>query len=430
MQKIISVCKWFVIIFLALLLLRTALVHNIEVGQVGVRRSNARGVIAQDLSPGWRAEVVGLHKVIELPSTYQFLSLVDAEALEIRTKDNNIVTLDISVPYRIKPGSAHAIVQAGNHVPDRKGTFEYQFQRLTYDTTIGVLRQHLANLQSSDFYATDRRAEVSKAALIALNESLGALNVEAEAILIRSVFFRPEYESQLLQIQLNAQNKLLDGAREEVAKIQQTLDNYQQKTRALASAREQGWVATLARLDRVYQVGFLAVKPSDSPDPLGEELTAEQLAQAGAINLDDADADTRPGAARARLTQLEDERKVELLALVATTFGGESTEYGDNHLLGIKNIQVETLAYDQDTRAKADGVSARLNADGQAMVAEVMGNYESRINQLLDSPAGRAFVAWQAAANVKFADTLTFQSTDGIPSVLRLRDFALAFMGR
>jgi hypothetical protein len=48
---------------------------------------------------------------------------------------------------------------------------------------------------------------------------------------------------------------------------------------------------------------------------------------------------------------------------------------------------------------------------------------------LLGSPAGKAYVAWQAADNVKFADTLTFSSSEGIPSVLRLRAFAAQFMG-
>ena len=121
-----------------------------------------------------------------------------------------------------------------------------------------------------------------------------------------------------------------------------------------------------------------------------------------------------------------------LLADVAETFGAKPEEYEkdlDAYLLGIKNIQAEALAYDQQIRAKADGVAARLEADGGAKVAEVVGNYEAQVNQLFDSPAGRAFVAWQAAANVKFAETLTFQSSDGIPSVLRLRDFARAFMG-
>ena len=417
MQSFVKACKWFVLVSVGLLFLRGLLVDIVDLGNVGVRRSNVGGVVERDLGPGWRLEIVGLHKIIELPSTYQFLEFSGPNALEIRTKDNNIVTLDISVPYRITPGAGWEIVSAGNHVEDGQGG--HRFQRLTRETTVGVLRQHLADLQSSDFYDTDRRVVVSNNALEILNEELGALHVEANAILIRAVYFRPEYESQLLQIQLNAQNKLLDGARKEVADMQQQLDNYQQRTRALASARQQDWVATLARVDRAYQVGFLVPEPD--PEQGEEAVTVEEFA-----------ARHTPGAARRQLAQLSAEQRAAMLIEVAETFGGKPEDYdksGDAYLLGIKNIQAEALAYDQQIRAKADGVAARLQADGEAKIAEVVGNYESQVNQLFDSPAGRAFVAWQAAANVKFAEKLTFQSSDGIPSVLRLRDFARAFMG-
>ena len=65
-----------------------------------------------------------------------------------------------------------------------------------------------------------------------------------------------------------------------------------------------------------------------------------------------------------------------------------------------------------------------------ARVAKVRGEFEAKINTLLGSPAGRAYVAHRAADNVTFEKTLHFNSADGIPSVLRLRDFALRFMGR
>ncbi|MCA9685147.1 MAG: hypothetical protein KC457_23390, partial [Myxococcales bacterium] len=139
--------------------------------------------------------------------------------------------------------------------------------------------------------------------------------------------------------------------------------------------------------------------------------------------------DLEPGAARRSLEGLTAPQKLALQLEAAKALGGEAPEYDDDYLLGIKNIQAETLAYDNRVRAEADGVAARLQAEGDALVATVVGDYEARINQLLDSPAGRAFVAWKAAANVKFADDLTFQSDDGIPSVLRLREFARAFMG-
>jgi len=467
MEKLSVICKWFVLGFLALLTLRGLMVDNIEIGHVGVRRSNVGGVVEQDLEPGWRLEVLGLHKIVELPSTYQFLDFTGAEALEIRTKDNNIVTLDISVPYRISPGHAYEIVEAGNHVEDGSGGF--RFQRLTRETTIGVLREHLADLQSSDFYDTDRRAKVSDRTLELLNERLDPLHVEANAILIRSVFFPPAYEKQLMQIQLNAQNKLLDGARKLVADKQQELDNYQQRTNALSSSRAQSWRAKLARIDRGYQVGFLGVRvghgvgerdvgeapptdapptdapPTDAPPtdaPPTDTPTTDTPADTSMSDdlLDDPIAladlalpdpvDVEPGAARRKLEQMSPEELIAVKAAAAKTLGGKPEDYGDAYLLGVKNIQAETLAYDQQVRASADGVSARLEAEGDALVAEVVGAYEGKINKLLDSPAGRAFVAWQAAANVNFAKDLTFQSSDGIPSVLRLRELAEAFMGK
>jgi regulator of protease activity HflC (stomatin/prohibitin superfamily) len=464
MEKLSNVCKWFVIGFLVLLVLRGLMVHNIEIGHVGVRRSNVGGVVEQDLAPGWRLEILGLHKVVELPSTYQFIEFTGGDALEIRTKDNNIVTLDISVPYRISPGQAYEIVEAGNHAEDGSGGF--RFQRLTRETTIGVLREHLADLQSSDFYDTDRRAKVADRTLELLNERLEPLHVEANAILIRSVFFPPAYEQQLMQIQLNAQNKLLDGARKLVADKQQELDNYQQRTKALSSSRAQSWRAKLARIDRGYQVGFLGVKlghgvdepgdptdtppsdappadappsdappvdapPSDAPPtdvpPIDDPLIDDPVAL---TDLDEPEPfESEPGAARRKLEQMSEAELAEAKAAAAKLLGGSPEEYGDAYLLGIKNIQAETLAYDQQVRAGADGVAARLEAEGDALVAEVVGGYETKINQLLDSPAGRAFVAWQAAANVQFAPTLTFQSDDGVPSVLRLRELAEAFMG-
>ena len=138
MDKIVTLCKWFVIVVVTVLVVRGMLVDNVELGKVGVRRSNIGGVVERDLEPGWRFELVGIHKIIQLPSTYQFLNFLDQNALEIRTKDNNIVTIDISVPYRITPGSAWEIVTEGNHVEDGQGG--YRFQRLTRETTVGVLR--------------------------------------------------------------------------------------------------------------------------------------------------------------------------------------------------------------------------------------------------------------------------------------------------
>ena len=81
-------------------------------------------------------------------------------------------------------------------------------------------------------------------------------------------------------------------------------------------------------------------------------------------------------------------------------------------------------------KAKADGVKKRLAAEGDALVAAVQGAHDARVNGLLNSAAGRAYVAYNAAENVKFSSELTFQSRDGVPVVLRLYDLAKTFMGK
>ncbi len=372
---------------------------RVDPGQVGVRRSAAGGVDTEDLGPGWRLRIPAYHKVIYLPTTYFFLDYTEEakDPLEIRTKDNNNVIVDVSVPVRIKPGRAHKVVAVGNHIKDGG---RYRYQRLAEQTTVSVLREELASLDSVGFYTTPSRLETTERALVSLNKHLEELHLEAQAVLIRAVRFRPEYEQQLGRIQLNEQNKLLDQARQRVADEQQKFDNYSQGTAALAAARTQDWIKRQAELERAYQIGLLDVT------------------------------DATPGAARAKLATLTPEQITALKAEAAKIFGLDAPEaVSDAYLIGIKNLQAETLEYKNRVNAEADAVAGRLEAEGEAMIAKVQGAYEAKLNQLLSSPGGRAYVAWQAADNVTFAKELTFNSQEGIPSVLRLRRFAEQFMG-
>ncbi|MEM7153471.1 MAG: SPFH domain-containing protein [Myxococcota bacterium] len=403
MKAIVRILRIFVVGLFILWIGPKFCFATIEPDTIGVRQSNFSGVHEEDLGPGWALRIPGAHKIIEVPRRFEFLDYTNddmgpQEPLQIRTKDNNIVVIDVSVPYHVKPGEAYQLVRAGNHVEDRKGLL--RFQRLAEETTVSVLREHLAELTSAEWYDSARRLEVAQTALGILNESLGDLHVEAEAVLVRAVTFRDEYERQLQQIQLNEQNKLLDGARERVATKQQDLDKYAQGTNALSASREQQWKAKLAILERAYQVGFI-----------------------------DVEGDTAPGAARKKLTEMTPEQRSVVVAEATKALAMEPEALDDSYLLGIQNIQAETLEYDQRVRLEADGVSARLTAEGDATIAQVRGAYETRVNELLDSVAGRAYVAYVAAENIQFDDTLVFQSDDGFPTVLRLREMTERFMG-
>lgn len=403
MNGLVRLSKIAVLGALVLFIIPEVFTASVGPHEIGVRQSAASGVLDEDLGPGWHMRVPGIHKLIRLPSAYFMLDFTNDDVgpqkpLVIRTKDNNTVELDVSVPVRIKPGEAHALVSTGNHVQDPDG--RYRYMRLAEETATSVLREQLAALDSVGFHSTDRRLDASDTALKSLNKQLAPMHLEAQAVLVRAVRFRPDYEKQLQQIQLNEQNKLLDAASQKLANVQQSLDNYQQGTNAQVSQHQQEWGQKQAKLERAYQVGLLDV------------------------------ADASPGAVRARLATLTAAEITTIHELAAKTFGLDPDSVGDGYLIGIKNIQAETLEYKNRVTAEADAVEGRLGAEGRAMVAKVQGEYETRLNALLGSPAGRAYVAYQAADNVKFSETLTFSDQGGIPSVLRLRQFAEQFMGR
>lgn len=398
-KTLARLCKFSILTIGVVVLLRGCFLTKVEPGEVGVRYNNAFGLLAEDLGPGWHWELVGIQRIWQLPTHYVFLNYSGKQALEIRTKDNNVVIVDVSVPYRIIPGSAHKVMNAGNHLDTGNGT--YRFERFANDTTISVLRESLAQLQSAHFYDTDERLKISNQTLAHLKEKLANLYLEPAQVLIRAAYFRKDYETQLAKIQHNEQQKLLDKATQKVATKQQKLDNYTEETNAQASSLEQDWARRIANLDRSYQVGFV-----------------------------DSGADRSPGTARRVLKELPEKRRLEMKKQAAAVFSVELEKVNDDHLLGIKNIEAETSEYSQRITSAADGIAARLEAEGKAMVAKVRGEFETKLNALLNSPGGGAFVAYKAADNISFAPELVFQSSDGVPSVLRLRDFAQSFIGK
>lgn len=383
----------------ALILSRACALTRVDAGTVGVRYNNALGLHKHDLKPGFHLEILGLQRVYRLPSNYLQIEYSRGDAFSIRTKDNNTIQIDLSVPYRIKPGEAWSVMDAGNHLS--LGDGKYRFQRFAEQTVTSVLREHLAELQTEDFYDTERRLKVTGEALKVMNKKLAPYHLEARTILVRATYFREEYENQLAKIQLNEQQKLLDGAKRAVAERQQDLDNFEQQTNAMVSAKEQDWAQRIAELDRSYQVGSI-----------------------------ETGVDRTPGVARKLLNALSTDARGQLVTKASQVFGIGEERVTDAHLLGIKNVEAETTEYEQRVTAEADAVANRLQAEGDAKVATITGAFEARVNQLLASPAGRAYVAYNVADKIKFAETLTFQSDDGVPSVLDLGELARKLMGR
>ena len=115
MKTIGRICRWFVIFVLVLWLGPKFCFTTVAPDEIGVRQSNFSGVEDEDLGPGWVLRLPGVHRIITLPRRFGFLDYTDETAsprqpLQIRTQDNNIVHVDVSVPIHIIEGDRKSVV--------------------------------------------------------------------------------------------------------------------------------------------------------------------------------------------------------------------------------------------------------------------------------------------------------------------------------
>src|ERR1044071_6479883 len=94
----------------AFMLFRSCALTEVEAGTVGVRYNNALGLHRQDLAPGFHLELVGVQRIYRLRSRYLQIDYGHESVFSVRTKDNNTIQLDVSIPYRVKPGHAWRVM--------------------------------------------------------------------------------------------------------------------------------------------------------------------------------------------------------------------------------------------------------------------------------------------------------------------------------
>ncbi len=119
------------------------------------------GIVEADYGTGFHLGISGYHKWYLLDRRTHFLTYSDGRmdedghdarsALRITTNDNNQLTIDMTVTYRIKPDEGHLLVQ-----DSLRGIYRDQVAKTVED----VMRAELAQLTSEDFYSTEVRLAV------------------------------------------------------------------------------------------------------------------------------------------------------------------------------------------------------------------------------------------------------------------------------
>ncbi len=218
------------------------LFERIPPATIGVKIAQwGGGVVKKDYDTGFRLGVTGYHRWIFLDKRTHFLTFSsnitrattqERPNLEIRTKDNNLANVDVTVTYRIKEGEGHLIIVDG---------YRDQYRDRVTSTVESVLREELAQLRSEDFTSTKTRFARSEATLPVLTAAMAPFHVEPLDLLIRAVRFPEQYEVKLQQKQLTNQKALLASASERVEKQEQVTGVISKETEAMEKEKRAGW---------------------------------------------------------------------------------------------------------------------------------------------------------------------------------------------
>lgn len=230
----------------------------------GVRqvRWGGGGIEQNDFTTGFHVGIAGYHRWYFLPRATHFIHFNSSQTrarssdglrdvttwaapLELRTKDQNQTTIEVSVPYRIITDEAYQIVERG---------LRNAYQSRVESTVLSVLRNELSELSSEDLQSTEKRLERVRTLLPVLNEGLAEYHCVAEDILIRRVSFPPEYEERLQQKQYITQLAELDGAQALQAKEEQITNSIERQIGAEEKKLNADWDLKIQEEKSRYEV--------------------------------------------------------------------------------------------------------------------------------------------------------------------------------
>lgn len=217
MLKRLSILQLLSIAIILTWLLPKFAVTYIEPDEIGVRRSLIGGVAKKDLPQGRAMSVPFLHTIYRLPSTLHYEQFLYERALSLRTRENNVIDVDVTVVYEVIPGEAHLIVEQG---------FIDTYEAKVNSIAQGFLREHLATLSNADVQVPDSRIKVAQTAVEPINVLLSQYHVRVvpDGVAVRAIRFRPEYEQKLQDKQLYAVQARLDEAKGKEAEARTLTD--------------------------------------------------------------------------------------------------------------------------------------------------------------------------------------------------------------
>jgi len=254
-----------VLIIGAYLVLKLTIAH-VPVGVVGVRTQEyaifgKKGVVQQDLGPGWHRGIWPIDSWKYFDSTVQTLEMTrdprrgtrkGRDDVQVQSADGYAVSVDVTIKYRIKPGVAHKL-----YVDTGGGE---RYKAIVRNEAEKTCIAQFGGMKTEDFYNPHVRREVAKSALSSLQTSLQDNYVEVLDLLIRDVQFDPEYERKIQTKKLADQEVEVNKSLQRARKMQGKTDVIGAETKRLIQIIQEEKKAELVRMQAETNVTIAVIK--------------------------------------------------------------------------------------------------------------------------------------------------------------------------
>jgi regulator of protease activity HflC (stomatin/prohibitin superfamily) len=240
------------VLVLVLWFLPKACLEPINPHEIGVRRSLTGGIDEEDFGTGYHVSLPFWHRWYKLQRTIHYLEFSGETGapLDVRTKENNVIFIDVTVPYRIKDGAGWEIVRAG---------FDTNYAAKVKSTALGILREHLAQLSNLDVQDPEKRAAITRETLPVLNEALDQYHIEATHVVLRAIAFREQYEGKLQAKQYLIVQGRLDQALQGESVARQETETREKSIDKEVALKEESWNKQIEELKSKFEIEIAEV---------------------------------------------------------------------------------------------------------------------------------------------------------------------------
>ena len=214
---------------------------KVPANAIGVRTNINGGIEQMDFKPGYVMAIPFLHTVRLWDPTWTDVF----QQLPVRSSDQYLTIVDVSVVFRIKPGKCYEVA----------GSFKlYSEIEQNVKLSLGnFANKILIKMKTEDFYNAEIRDKATAELKSAMDEQLEKWGLEVKSVLLRNIKYDENYETLLLNKQKAGQTLSLETSKTEQVKGEMETEKIRKEAEAEVAKLKEGITQDVANRTAVNE---------------------------------------------------------------------------------------------------------------------------------------------------------------------------------